>query len=62
MAQERQFEEAGWVEGKKKSLRTIEVEMVVILVYRFKTEMPAISNQLPYQFALGVKFLNFESF
>ena len=48
--------------GENRSLRTIEVEMVDILVYRFKTGMSTISNKLPYQFALEVEFLNFESF
>ena len=61
-AREKDSSNRGKVSGEKKSLRTIEIEMVDILVYRFKTEMPTISNQLPYQFALGVKFLNFESF
>ena len=60
-ATERQFKEAGVSWGEKKSLRTIEVEMVDILVFRFKTEMSTISNQLSYQFAFGAKIVNFES-
>ena len=43
--------------GEKKSLRIIEVEMVVILVSRFKTEMSTISNQLVTNLLFGQKIL-----